>query len=323
METVITPATQKFINACDTFSINLLREAVAEGADLNYRDEFGESPFEEMVWAADNAYIREEIENADNFTEEDMIEFASILIDNGFDLSYIPPSDKDEPGTFWSVAKWSGSLKLLEFMLSKGLATNYITYEGMSPLSELEGDVWMEEVGCCNPEFAAYLYEAARLSIAYGALPTFHVKKEYKPGEEEWYKAAMNLDIEFFNNKTAEELIENHADTLIVCHAKYGFPKESYYDIEKLQSRIIPVLQVIIDKIGVDNINKHTLHDCVEHQYVTILEYLLRLGANPDVNCFNQHYKHIKSSAKYTLEKESHYYQPKARKRMKELLELN
>ena len=49
------------------------------------------------------------------------------------------------------------------------------------------------------------------------------MKKEYKPGEEEWYKAAMNLDIEFFNNKTAVDLIENHADAMIVCHAKYGF----------------------------------------------------------------------------------------------------
>ena len=323
METIISQATQKFINACDTFNIELLREAIAEGADLNYRDEFGESPFDEMVWAADNAYFREEIENADDFTEEDMIEFASLLIDNGFDLTYTPPEDKDEQGTYWSVAKWGGSLKLLEFMLSKGLNPNYISYEsGCSALDELEGDVWMEDVACGNPEFAEYLYEAARLSVAYGALPTCHVKRDYKPGEEEWYKAAMNLDVEFFNNKTAKDLIENHADAMIVCHAKYGFPKESYYEIEKLQSRIIPVLQVIIDKVGIENINKHTLNDCVEHQYVAILEYLLSLGANPDVNCFNEHYKHIKSSAKYTLEKEGHYYQPKARERMRELLAL-
>ena len=256
METIISQATQKFINACDTFNIELLREAIAEGADLNYRDEFGESPFDEMVWAADNAYFREEIENADDFTEEDMIEFASLLIDNGFDLTYTPPEDKDEQGTYWSVAKWGGSLKLLEFMLSKGLNPNYISYEsGCSALDELEGDVWMEDVACGNPEFAEYLYEAARLSVAYGALPTCHVKRDYKPGEEEWYKAAMNLDVEFFNNKTAKDLIENHADAMIVCHAKYGFPKESYYEIEKLQSRIIPVLQVIIDKVGIENIN--------------------------------------------------------------------
>ena len=59
-----------------------------------------------------------------------------------------------------------------------------------------------------------------------------------------------------------------------------------------MQSRIIPILQVIIDKIGIENINKHTLNDCVEHQYVAILEYLLKLGANPDVHSFNEHYKH-------------------------------
>lgn len=324
METIISPATQKFINACDTFNIELLREAIAEGADLNYRDEFGDSPFDNMVWLADNAYdYTYDPEYNVGITGDDLIEFASILIDNGFDLTYTPPADKDEQGTYWNVAKWGGSLKLLEFMLSKGLNPNYISYEsGCSALDELEGDVWMEDVACGNPEFAEYLYEAARLSVAYGALPTCHVKKDYKPGEEEWYKAAMNLDTEFFKNKTAEDLIENYADSMIVCHAKYGFPRESYYEIEKLQSRIIPVLQVIIDKVGVENINKHTLHDCVEHQYVAILEYLLSLGANPDVNCFNEHYRHIKSSAKYTLEKEGHYYQPKARERMKELLGL-
>lgn len=324
METNISPATQKFIEACDKFSVDMLREAIAEGADLNYRDKYGDSPFDNMVWLADNAYdYKYDPEYNVGITGDDLIEFATILIDNGFDLTYTPPADKDEQGTYWSVAKWGGSLKLLEFMLSKGLNPNYISYEsGCSALDELEGDVWMEDVACGNPEFAEYLYEAARLSVAYGALPTCHVKKDYKPGEEEWYKAAMNLDAEFFKNKTAEDLIENYADSMIVCHAKYGFPRESYYEIEKLQSRIIPVLQVIIDKVGVENINKHTLHDCVEHQYVSILEYLLSLGANPEVNCFNEHYRHIKSSAKYTLEKEGHYYQPKARERMKELLGL-
>ena len=324
MEKSISPATQKFIQACEKFSIDMLREAIKEGADLNYRDEFGDSPFDNMVWLADNAYdYTYDPEYNVGITGDDLIEFAAILIDNGFDLTYTPPADKDEQGTYWSVAKWGGSLKLLEFMLSKGLNPNYISYEsGCSALDELEGDVWMEDVACGNPEFAEYLYEAARLSVAYGALPTCHVKKDYKPGEEEWYKAAMNLDTEFFKNKSAEDLIENYADSMIVCHAKYGFPRESYYEIEKLQCRIIPVLQVIIDKVGVENINKHTLHDCVEHQYVSILEYLLSLGANPDVNCFNEHYRHIKSSAKYTLEKEGHYYQPKARERMKELLGL-
>lgn len=322
METNISPATQKFIEACDKFSIDLLREAIAEGADLNYRDKFGESPFDNMVWLADNAYDHTYYpEDNVGITEDDLIEFASVLIDNGFDLSSTPPEDKDESGTFWMVAKWGGSLKLLEFMLSKGLNPNYISYEsGWSALDELEGDVWMEDVACGNPEFAAYLYEAARLAVAYGALSKFHLKREYEPGDEVWFRAAMNLDLEFFQSKSAEELIERQADTMVVCHAKYGYPRESYYEIEKLQTRIMPVLDVIIDKIGIEKLNVHTLNDCVELQYVTILEHLLKLGANPNVNCFNEHYRHIKSSAKYTLEKEGHYYQPEARSRMNELL---
>ena len=55
--------------ACDTLSLDLHREAIAEGADLNYRDKHGESPFDEMVWAADDAYFREEIEISEDFTE--------------------------------------------------------------------------------------------------------------------------------------------------------------------------------------------------------------------------------------------------------------
>lgn len=73
-------------------------------------------------------------------------------------------------------------------------------------------------------------------------------------------------------------------------------------------------------KIGIGCLNEHTLHDCVDHQYVAILEYLLKLGANPNVNCFTKHYKHIRSSAKYTLVKEGHYYKPEARERMHKLL---
>jgi hypothetical protein len=322
METNISPATQKFIEACDKFSVDMLREAIAEGADLNYRDKYGDSPFDNMVWLADNAYDNTyDPEYNVGITGDDLIEFASVLIDNGFDLTYTPPEDKDEQGTFWSVAKWGGSLKLLEFMLSKGLNPNYISYDSRcSALDELEGDVWMEDVACGNPEYAAYLYEAARLAVAYGALSTFHLRKEYEPGDEEWFRAAMNLDVDFFKSKSAEELIEQQADTMVVCHAKYGYPRESYYEIEKLQSRIIPLLDVIIEKIGIERLNSHTLNDCVELQYVIILEHLLKLGANPNVNCFNEHYRHIKSSAKYTLVKEGHYYKSEARARMNELL---
>jgi hypothetical protein len=241
METNISPATQKFIEACDKFSVDMLREAIAEGADLNYRDKYGDSPFDNMVWLADNAYDNTyDPEYNVGITGDDLIEFASVLIDNGFDLTYTPPEDKDEQGTFWSVAKWGGSLKLLEFMLSKGLNPNYISYDSRcSALDELEGDVWMEDVACGNPEYAAYLYEAARLAVAYGALSTFHLRKEYEPGDEEWFRAAMNLDVDFFKSKSAEELIEQQADTMVVCHAKYGYPRESYYEIERLQSRII------------------------------------------------------------------------------------
>lgn len=53
---------------------------------------------------------------------------------------------------------------------------------------------------------------------------------------------------------------------------------------------------------------------------VDLLREAIAEGADPYINCFIQAYWHIKSSAKYTLEKEGHYYQPEARARMNELL---
>jgi hypothetical protein len=321
MEINISHATQKFIESCDKFSVDLLREAIAEGADLNYRDEYGDSPFDDMM-----LYIEKPFNDELNgcytspYNEEDMLKFASMLVAGGFNVGHTPRDNSDEVGTFWHVAKWGGSLKLLEYLLSKGLNPNYIMEEGYSALDELESHIWLEDAACGYPLYASYLYEAARLSVAYGALPTKLIKGEYKPGEKELYQAAINLDIEYFKQRTAEELIKTEADRIIINHAKYGSPRESYYEIDKFQRRIIPVLEEVIDKIGIDRLNNHTLHDCVEHQYVTILEYLLKRGANPYANCFTKHYRHIKSSAKYTLEKEGHYYQPEARNRMNELL---
>lgn len=321
METNISPATQKFIEACDKFSIDMLREAIAEGADLNYRDEYGESPFDEMMLYIDKPFNDEsEGYYTSPCNEEDLLKFASVLVEGGFNVGCTPRDYSGEIGTFWHVAKWGGSLKLLEYLLGKGLNPNYIMEDGCSTLDELIYDTWVEEVACGRPGYASYLYEAARLSIAYGALPTKLIKEEYKPGEKELYQAAINLDVEYFKQRTAEELVKSEADRILVNFSKYGSPRESYYEIDKFQYRLISILEVVVDKIGIDRLNSHTLHDCVDNQYVDVLEYLLNRGANPYVNCFVESYWHIKSSAKYTLEKEGHYYQPEARNRMNELL---
>ena len=68
------------------------------------------------------------------YNEEDMLKFASMLVAGGFNVGHAPRDNSDEVGTFWHVAKWGGSLKLLEYLLSKGLNPNYIMEEGYSAL---------------------------------------------------------------------------------------------------------------------------------------------------------------------------------------------
>ena len=169
-------ANEKFIESCNKADIELLRAAIAEGADVNLETRPGGSTyFEEMVfdWGSDMRMVIEK--NAQEFlpalTEDQLVDFATVLVENGLNLDHCSGAEDGDPlDTFWYVAKWGRSLKLLDYLLQNGLKpAMQKTAFGLSPLEQLQSDLDLE-IMCDHKLFAQYLTEVIRLSIAYGAL---------------------------------------------------------------------------------------------------------------------------------------------------------
>ena len=310
--------------ACETGNIELLKQAIAEGCDVNYvNNQWDETCFEKMIWywgcgggnEADNDYEPD----WPQWSEEHMIEFVGIMIDAGLDLNRISHDGLESFNLFWSVAKWGQSLPLLEYMLQRGMNPNYMDGD-CSMLDALDGDIFAEE--CCGkPNYAAELYNACRLAVAYGALPSILLGKQYEEGEEDYYEAAMRLDGEYFIAKAKDNPGKDlKADKMLVYYGRYGYPKEFYYETEKFQKRLIAALDKIVDVIGIENLDNHVLNECVEQQYDLVLEHLLIRGANPNVNCFTSYYNYVKSSALWTAEKDGEYYAEGIAEKMKAAL---
>lgn len=154
---------EKYIESTKTGDVNLLREAIAEGADINLEVRPNdETYFEQMVydWGCGESWYKEnpDTEPGPPFPEDQLLEYTRVLVENGFNVDHCVDEDNDPLDVFWHVAKWSGSLRLLEYLLQNGMNPNGPKrYGGSSPLDELEGDIFMEE--CCGyPNYADQIY---------------------------------------------------------------------------------------------------------------------------------------------------------------------
>lgn len=314
---------QKFIEACKICNKQLLLEAISEGVDVNLKDELWGTYFGEMIyhWGScwDYYYDFEKKETAPRWSEDEILEFATIVVDNGFDLNFVMDDGMEVTDFYWHVAKWGNSFNLLRLFFQKGMDPNHLAGE-RSMLEELHSDIFAEE--CCGyPEIAKYLYDVCRFSIAYGALPSNLIRKDYGIWGEDAYNAAINLAPDYFIKlaETSQTSILG-ADYLLVNYGKYGYPKEFYYESCNFQSRLIQALDPIVSIIGIENLDDATLDECVEQQYDIVLKYLLDKGANPNCNCFTPTYSHIPSSALYTAYKHKDYFDKDVSDRMIEML---
>lgn len=304
-------ANEQFQKACEEIDIDLLQKAIIEGCDVNYIDNrWDETCFERMVYKWGCSPQR---------SVKYMINMVALMIDAGLDLNRVARDEMETTNVFWTVAKWGRSLPFLEYMLQRGMNPNCMDGD-YSMLDSLRGDIFAEE--CCGYlDVASYLYKACRLAEAYGALPGIILDKQYDKAEEGYYEAAMRLDADYFLSKNhIDDLIEIEADKLMVFYAKYGYPKEFYFQSEVFQHRMIGALDKIIDIIGISHLHESVLEECVSQQYYLVLEHLLKLGANPNVNCFTPSYSFVKSSALWTLEKDRLYYEPEIAERMQKAL---
>lgn len=203
-------ANEKLKEACKTGDIELLKQAIAEGCDVNYIDSsWDETVFENMVWEWGRAWEAQNLEGEYHdepiWSEEHMIEIVGIMIDAGLNLNRISQDGQESYNLFWHVAKWGHSLPLLEYMLQRGMNPNYMNGDWCM-LDELDGDIFAEE--CCGyPNYASELYNACRLAVAYGALPSILLGKQYEEAEADYYAAAVRLDADFFIARSKENPI--------------------------------------------------------------------------------------------------------------------
>ena len=249
-------ANEKLAQACKTGDIELLKQAIAEGCNVNYvNNQWDETCFEEMIWYWGSA-AKDYEPDGSKWSEGHMIEFVGIMIDAGLDLNRITHDGLESFNVFWSVAKWGRNLPLLEYMLQRGMNPNYMD-GNCSMLDALDGDIFAEE--CCgNQSYAAELYNACRLAVAYGALPGILLGMQYEESEAGYYDAALKLDADYFLAKAKDIPGKDlKADKMLVYYGRYGFPKEFYFKTEKFQKRLIAALDKIIDVIGIENLDNH------------------------------------------------------------------
>lgn len=296
--------------------INLLKEAIRLGADINHTDEYGETLFETMVYEVGQGMESD----PDKYSEEDLFKFTDALIENGLDLNHYADDGVETWSTYTIAAKWSNSLKYLEYLLQKGMNPNLITdKDNYSHWEDIDGDIFAEE--CCGCfSFASYLYNASRLSVAYGAKPMILLRREGTPDVIALQDIAMNLDVPGLESLSPEENLDNGLSAWCTYYSRFIYGYDFYYNPDKYQERVIEALDCIIAKIGVGQIDNDCIYDCVTGQLVQVMRYLLRKGANPNVNCFTSSYSYVKSSALFELQHRYDYYDRNKARQMYGLL---
>ena len=304
--------------AYDNLDVSLLKQAVGMGIDVNQEDKFGESWFENAIWHYGSAYD----DDGTDFEQRKvrMMDFSRELVANGLNLNYYYDDFGEIVTTFESVARWSRHPKLLEYLLQNGMNPNFmIGKERRSPYDSLDGDISMEEE-CGYYDCAGDLYNMCRLAVAYGAKPIELLKPGGSPEVNAICDLGMKLDSAGIAKLDAKSIIDCKLTHECTYYSKFEYGYDFYYNPEKYEERVISALNVIIEKIGIESISDGCLYDCVDGQLVNVLEYLLKKGAEPNINCFKGHFGEFKSSALYLLSRSGKYYDPHKAERMNELL---
>lgn len=300
----------------DTMDVELLKEAISLGANVNVKNQHGEPLLPDLVYDWGALYN----DGDDTFKGKNIFEFTRLLIENGYDLNATWNDVNTVYSLFFDVAKWSHSIEYLEFLFKNGLDPNIVGENAnYSQWDEINADIFSEE--CCEClEEAKYLYDICRFSIAYGAKPFNLIKPTESPEEWRVKEMALKLDTDSLEKLSSEEIIKYDLSHVCTYYSKFYFGREFYYDNKAFQTRIIKALDVIIDKIGVDNLSTHCLDNLVEDQHDEVLEFLIKKSVNPNQNCFTESYAWVKSSALYEIEHRGYQYEPAIRDKMKEIL---
>lgn len=67
----------------------------------------------------DYYYDFDKKETAPRWSEDEVLEFASIVVDNGFDLNFVQDDGMEVTDFYWHVAKWGQSFNLLRLFFKR------------------------------------------------------------------------------------------------------------------------------------------------------------------------------------------------------------
>ena len=318
---------KKFIKAFEEFNIELLQECLDEGMDINANPSnyFLPSLLAESLEFLDEDFDSERYENwaygdidvKSPIIETDRIKFIKFCIEKGINLN----AKEDDCGEIiylaFDVARYCYDYNVVKFKLSQNINLNVMVKDSVSILDFAGEHIFCDGYGSRG---AMCSYYQERLLTYYGAKPAAMLEAQLSENEKLLHQALFSLDINRIKELLPEDILKYKLDSVLIEWARYYYPEQWYCETEEFEKRMIPVYKEIIAKIGIENLSSNVLYECVCQKLPLLLEFLLKEGANPNVNCFNDSYKWVKSSSLYELYLEGNYFSKDLYLRMKKAL---
>lgn len=286
--------------AFENFDISLLQECIDAGYDMNKPDEYNDTYFSEALYC----YGDDDSDNT-NIPVKQVISFLDFAIKHGLYLDYTFDDCGEIYGDPFKIVKYCYNDEIVEFLLQHGMNINYMVYNGCSFYDDVSHHVFFDERGS---NAAKFVYYRERLITYYGAKPAYLLHNEDSDEEKRLFDIILSFDLEKISALTSEEIIDNKLDSILIDRGRFYYSEEWYKEPEKYQKKLIEVFTVLLKKNNISQISDDILHECIYQQLPDLLEFLLDKGANPNVNCFNDSYKWVKSSAMYELLLEGSYF---------------
>ena len=318
---------KKFLRAFEDFDIELLQECLDEGMDINANPggNFYPSVLAEALEELDEEKESERFENwafddidvKSPVIETDRIKFLKFCIEKGINLNAEYEDCLEIVPLAFCVSRYCYDYNVVKFIFSQNINLNTMVRKSFSLLDLTDEDIFCDERGS---QTAMRTYYQERLLIYYGAKPAALLEAKLSEKEKSLHKKLFSFDSEKIKELSKDDIIEYKLDSFLIDWARFYYPKLWYCETEEFEKRMICVFKEIIAKIGIKNLSSNVLYECVYQKLPLLLEFLLKEGANPNVNCFTESYGWVKSSALYEIYEEGNYFSKELYFRMKNAL---
>lgn len=290
----------KLQEAFDNFDISLLQKCIDAGYNMNAVTYPDDSYFTKALFC----YGSEDWDNT-KIPVKQVIEFLDFALKNGLDINHTFYDCGEVAGDAFDIVRYCYNDEVTEFLLQHGMNLNYMATKTMSFYDYISAHVFWDIRGSSDAKFS---YERERLITYYGSKPAELLENKDTDEQKKLFNIILSLDIEKISKLTANQIIDNKLDSILINRGQFYYPQEWYKNSAEYQKKLIAVFDVIISKIGINKISNDILWQCIYQQLPDLLEFLLEKGANPNVNGFCESYSWVKSSAMYDLIEEGTYF---------------